>query len=349
MNKLNGINKLFSRRNALLLAAILTVGTVVGCNQTNPPTTTTSPATTSPAAKSVSLRLPIPVADTGFAPFYLGVDQGFFTKNCLNVTLQPGTPELNPVKMLTQGTDQFSVLGSTELLLTARSKGAPLVAIALLQKDANLFGVITLKKSGITKVSQLEGKSVGFFYGHISTDILRMLFTKENVKVKELDVGFDYSQLITGKIPAQWGSRATAGITLPAKGVEINFINAADYGIRSQAFVVVTTEKMIKEQPQVVQSFVNGFLEATNYSLDNVEASIQATIKRDPNFLPAVGQKQLAIYNPGIKRNTPIGGISEAIMAQTKAQMLPVKLIPADLDIKKAFTTQFVDQYYQKK
>lgn len=330
------------------LIVVLMCVVTISCDQGQSPNgNQPSPSPTS-SPTAVSVRLPIPVADTGFAPFYLGVDKGFFAKNNLNVTLEPGTPELNPVKMLSQGTDQFAVLGAPELLLTALSKGAPLVGLALLHKDANLFGVITLKESRITQVSQLEGKKVGFFYGHISTDILRMLFKKENINVEEVDVGFDYSQLISGKLPAQWGASTTAGITLPAKGVEINFINPADYGIVTQGLIVVTTEKMIKEQPQTVQAFVKSVLEATTYSLDHVEESIQATIKRDPNFSPEVGEKQLAVYNPSIKRNNPIGNISEEVMQQTKEQMLTVDLIPVDLDIKSAYDPQFVEQFHQK-
>jgi len=141
------------------------------------------------ALEEVSLRLPIPAADTAFAPYYLAIDKGIFAKHGLHVTLEPGSPELNPVKMVSQGIDQFGVVGGPELLFSARANGAPLVGIALLHKDSNLVVILTLKGSGITKVSDLQGIKVGFFYGHISTDILHMLFRKEGVDVQEVDVG----------------------------------------------------------------------------------------------------------------------------------------------------------------
>lgn len=309
-------------------------------NQPPPPSQSQSPI-------NVSVRLAIPVVDASLAPFYLAIDKGFFEKNGLNVKLEPGSPELNPVKMVSQGTDQFGILGGPELLFTARDKGAPLVAITKMHKDGNFVSIVSLKDSGITKVSDLEGKKVGFFYGHISTDILRMLFKKENIQVEEVDVGFDYSQFIAGKLPAQWAFRTTAGITLPAKGVELNFISPTDYGIETQGLIIVTTEQMIKEQPELVQKFINGVLEGMNYSVVHFQESINAILKRDPNFPTTVAEKQLEIYNSAITRNSPVGGIAEADMEQTKAQMLTVDLITADFDIKASFTTKFVEKFYQ--
>ncbi|NEP59580.1 MAG: ABC transporter substrate-binding protein [Symploca sp. SIO2G7] len=332
----------------LLLTIVFTCLITVSCNiWSNSPDSSNQTPSTTPV--DISLRFPIPVADTAFAPYYLGVDKGFFSNNGLNVKLEPGTPELNPVKMLSQGTDQFAVLGGPELLFTAKSKEAPLVGIALVHKNSDFVVVVSSKNSGITQLSDLQGKKIGFFYGHISTDILRMLFKKENVKVEEVDLGFDYSQLIAGKLPAQWAFRTTAGITLPAKGVELNFISPADYGIKTQGHVIVTTEKMIQEQPEVVQAFVNAVLEATAYSLEHPQESIEATVKRDPNFQPSVGEKQLEIYNAAIKRNSKIGWITQEDMDKTKEQMLTVDLIPSTFEVQSAYTTQFLEQYYKEK
>ena len=295
----------------------------------------------------LSLRLPIPVVDTSFSPYYLAEDKGFFSKYKMTVTLEPGTAELNPIKMLTQGVDDFAVLGGPELLLSARAKGAPLVAIALIHKDSDFVVFITPKDSGLTKVSQLRGKKVGFFYGHISTDILHMLLKKENVEVEELDVGFNYGPLISGELDAQWAFRTTAGISLPAKGFAVNFISPADYGIITQGHVLVTTEKMIRDRPEIVQNFLNAVLDALSYSLDNVQEAVNSSVARDSKFQASVGKKQLAIYNKAIRNNSRIGLITEDIMENTKTQMVEFGLIPANFNVQAAYTTHFLDGYYR--
>lgn len=298
---------------------------------------------------SVSLRLPIPAADAAFAPYYLAIDKGFFSKHGLQVKLEPGSPELNPVKMVAQGSNDFGVVGGPELLFSARAKGAPLVGLALLHKNSNFVVVITLANSGITKISDLAGKKVGFNYGHISTDVLRMLFKKVGVSVEEVDVGFDYGQFLSQKIAAEWGFRTTAGINLPARGIQIKMISPADYGIVTQGHMLITNERMIQERPDVVQHFLNAVLEATEYSTNHVQEAIESTIQRDPNFKWEVGEKQMEIYNKTILQNSRIGWISSEEMMQTKKQMLSVALIPENFDINAAYTTRFLETYYSEK
>jgi ABC-type nitrate/sulfonate/bicarbonate transport system substrate-binding protein len=340
-----------------VIGGMLALGGCFGEPTVTPPTT--PPASVQPAPNQTqvapgveqvqtSIRLPIPVADTAFSPLYLAVDKGFFAKRGLNVKLEPGTPETNPIKMLSQGKDQFALVGGPELLMTARNKKAPVKGIALLSKNSDFVVLVTTKKSGITTLKQLEGKKVGFFYGHISTDILHMLFKKENVNVQEVDVGFDYGQLISGQLDAQWAFRTTAGLSLPAKGVEINLISPADYGIVTNGYTLLTNEQTLKEKPKVVQAFLDAVLEATAYSLEHEQEAIDATIKRDPNFKPEVGKKQLEIYNAAIKRNPKLGQITAEDMETTKTQMVNAGLLPADFDVKAAFTTEFLDQSTKK-
>ena len=41
-------------------------------------------------------------------------------------------------------------------------------------------------------LQQLEDKKIGFFYGHISTDVLHNLLNKYNIDYEEVDVGFTF-------------------------------------------------------------------------------------------------------------------------------------------------------------
>jgi len=295
---------------------------------------------------ALSLRLPIPAADTAFSPYYLAIDKGFFAKHGLEVKLEPGTPELNPVKMVAQGKDQFGVVGGPELLMTGRAKGAPLVGIALLHKDSDFVVIVALKSSGITRLDELNGKKVGFFYGHISTDVLHMLLRKENIHVEEVDVGFDYGQLLAKRIQAQWAFRTTAGISLPARGVELNVISPAKYGIITQGHLLITNEEMIRDHSDIVQRFVDAVLDATAYSVEHVPEAIEATIRRDPNFNSTVGEKQMEIYKAAILRNSKIGWIADSDMDKTKQQLESVELLPPSFDLKQSYVVQFVAQHY---
>lgn len=351
------MNKQLRKISTSIAITIAATGVLSGCRST-PPTAINSPTSTASSTPSqppssnlvdVSMRLPIPVADTGFAVYYNCIDKGICAKHGIRLKLEPGTPELNPIKMLAQGKDQFAVVGGPEILFTARTKGAPVKAIAQIHKDSNFVEIATLKKSGLTKLKDLQGKKVGFFYGHISTDILRMLMKKEKVQVQEVDTGFDYGQLISGKVDAQWVFRTTAGITLPAKGVALNFIKPSDYGIKTQGHLVLTNEATLKNNPKLVQDFTDAIVESIDYTVSHPQESLAATMQRDPTFKKEVGEKQIVINTQAIKNNPQIGSIDDAAMAQSQKQLAGVGLLATGFDLKSAYTNQFVQKYYQSK
>jgi len=302
-----------------------------------------------PPLTTLNVRLPIPAADAGFAPFYLGIDKGFFEKAGIKVNLLPGTPELNPVKMAGLGTDQIGLVGGPELLFSAREKKLPVVGVALLGMNADFAGLVTLKSSGLTKLDQLQGKRVGFFTGHISTDILHMLFRKNNIKVTEVDTGFDYGPLINGSIDAEWAFRTTAGINLPAKGVEINFISAADNGISTDGYTVIANEDYEKKNPDVMARFVGALIDATKYAVEHPEEAVEATMRRDPNFKKEVGEKQVPIYSKAITNLPRLGDFSSAEISRTVEQMKQGGLLPPEFDPSGAFDPRFVNTYYSSK
>ena len=73
---------------------------------------------------TVTVRLPIPVVDAAFAPYYLANDRGIFEKYNLQVKIEPGSPELNPVRMVDAGSDEFGVVAGPELVMSGRAAGA---------------------------------------------------------------------------------------------------------------------------------------------------------------------------------------------------------------------------------
>jgi len=294
----------------------------------------------------ISIRLPIPIVDAAFAPYYIAEDKGFFKKYNLKVTLEPGSTELNPIKMIDQGTDQFGIVGGPEILMTGRTRGARIKAIGLLHVNSNFVTILTKKDSKYQKLSDLKGHEVGFYYGHISTDVLRSLFKKENVNVKEVDIGFNYNLFIADKLPAQWAFTTTAGLTLPEKGIQVHEISPADYGIITQGHTIITNEKLLAENPDLVIRFTSAIIEATKYSIEHVDETIESILKRDKNFSKILALKQLEIYNKTILNNQKILWIDAPILEDTKDRLSLLKLIPEDFDMKNAYDNSFLKEYY---
>lgn len=335
---------LWTRIKFLIVAAITLVTVVVlnSCSGTDIDSVNTP--------KQISIRFPIPIIEAGQTPFYVAQDKGYYADENLDVKFEMGSRELNPVKTVATGQDTFGVLGGPDTLLTAISKEQPLKAISILHRNSNFPALLTLKSSGINKLEQLQGKKIGFFYGHISTDVLRNLLRKNNVEYTEVDVGFDYNQLITGQIDAQWAFTVTAGLELPAKGIEINTISPADYGIVTHGYTIFALDKTIQENPDAALRFLRATLRGVKETVANPEEAVQSLLKRDPKLNPDLSLKRLKAYNAVTSNSDeyPPGFMDREMFQSTLDRLVEENVIEQSFDVSEAYTTKFLEEIYRR-
>ncbi len=325
-----------------LALALFVVLALPGCSRTK----TEAPG----AATRISVRFPIPIVEAGQTPFYVAQDKGYYADEHLDVSFQMGSRELNPVKTVATGQDMFGVLGGPDTLLVARSKGQPLKALAVLHRESNFPCLITLKTSGITKLSQLQGKRIGFNYGHISTDVLHNLLHKNGIKYTEVDVGFDYNQLIAGKIDAEWAFTVTAGLDLPAKGVEINIISPADYGIATQGYTIFSTDSVVSGQADVVLRFLRATLRGVKFTVENPDEANRILLKRDPSLDATLSLKRLKAYNvvTSDSEQYPPGFMDQQMFRSTYDRLLEEHVIEKPFDFHDAYAAAFLEKIYRR-
>lgn len=340
------------RRITFFLGLLLLTGTFVASCSKAPDADVVAKDNSQSAAKtSVSLRFPIPIVESGQTPFYVAQDLGYYDEEKLEVRFEMGSRELNPVKLVATGQDTFGVLGGPDTLLVARSKGQPLKAIAILHRNSNFPCLITLQDSGLTGVDQLQGKKIGFNYGHISTDVLRNLLRKRNVQYTEVDVGFDYNQLITKQIDAEWAFTVTAGIDLPAKGVQLNFIKPADYGIVTHGYTIFATDETISKRPDVALRFLRASLRGVKYSVENPEAANKALLKRNPKLEEPLNLTRQKAYNEVTSNSAefPPGYMDHEMFQTTYDRLMEEKVVEKPFPLAEGYTLQFLETIHGRK
>ncbi|MBU0472025.1 MAG: ABC transporter substrate-binding protein [Nanoarchaeota archaeon] len=327
----------------LIIALVAILLILVGCNNQSPTGEVILDMDT-----SVSVRLPIPVVEAGQTPFYVADDNRYYTDEGLDVQFNLGSSETNPVKMVASEADDFGVLGGPDTLLVARSKGQPLVAIAVIHRNSDFPVILTLKDSGLTELEDLENKKIGFFYGHISTDVLHSLLNKYDITHEEVDVGMDYSQLIAKKIDAEWAFRVTAGLNLPEQGIEINTISPADYGINTHGYTIFTTEEMIEKNPEIVKKFLRATIKGIAATLENPEEAIDILAEKDEKVNSDLEYKRLLMYNEVTSNSEeyPIGYMDYEMFKETYDRLVKEGVITEEFDVNDAFTSEFLEEIY---
>ena len=116
------------------------------------------------AADDVTLQLKW-VTQAQFAGYFVAQDQGFYEAENLNVTINPGGPDVSPPQVIAGGGADV-VIDWMPSALASREKGLALVNIAQPFKSSGMM-LTCRKDSGIKSPADLSDKTLGvWFYGN---------------------------------------------------------------------------------------------------------------------------------------------------------------------------------------
>jgi len=222
------------------------------------------------AADPVSVRLKW-VAQAQFAGVYVAKAKGFYEAGGLDVTINPGGPNVNVETLVASGADTFGVASGTEGVLYAREKGLPLVAIGMSQQITP-FAYVTYNETGINSVKDFKGKRVAtWMVGPQYT--LYSVLAAEGLKQDEVNIvsqPFSMQPFIDKQFDVATVTLYNELNTLKEQGItDIKIFMPDDSGVTTQQDAIVTSEKMIKEKPEQVQAFLDATLKGWKYAFEH--------------------------------------------------------------------------------
>lgn len=210
---------------------------------------------------------------------YLGEVIAINEKDSLNgieIDLIEGAEDVDPIKMVISGQDDFGVAGA-DRLFEANEKGAELVVVGVVN-HVNPTCFITLKDVPFNNPADFEGKKVGVFTGNNTEVIYRLLINKANLdksKIEEVEAPFDLGTFITRAYDVRPAYIFDETVSLDAKKIEYNIIKPQDYGVTFVGNVYFTTKKMVNENPELVQKFVNSIAQGWEETYSNVDKAVK--------------------------------------------------------------------------
>jgi len=105
------------------------------------------------------------VTQAQFAGYYVALEKGFYEAEDLNVTINPGGPDIAPAQVIAGGGADV-VIDWMPSALAAREGGLPLVNIAQPFKSSGMM-LTCRKDTGIKSPADFAGKTLGvWFYGN---------------------------------------------------------------------------------------------------------------------------------------------------------------------------------------
>lgn len=206
----------------------------------------------------------------------------FDTEEGLDLTIVAGSYDIDPIKMILTGENEFGVV-SADRLIEANEKGADLRVIAVANyKSPTCF--ISKTSSKVNKPQDFIGKRVGILTGTNTEIIYNLLISKlslDREKIEEIEVPFDLNTFLLGKYDIRPAFAYDEPVSLELQNIEYNIIRPEDYGINFIGTVYFCKAQLIKNRPELVKSFVNSLKKGWNKTFEKPQYSIELLKKFD--------------------------------------------------------------------
>lgn len=276
--------------------------------------------------------------------YYQAIATGLYRKHGLDVTVKMGGPQVNVVQLIAAGQADF-VMGKDFQTLAAIEQGVPLVTVAaLFQKEPQ--GMVT--HTDVAGLADLKDKTVLVATSGRSTwwPWLKAKYGLRDEQARPYT--FSMQPFFADRAVAQQGFPTSETFIAEKAGQKVKFFLFADDGYPPYGNTMVTTQKLVRERPELVQRFVRATIEGyKSYLADPApgNALIRQENPKMEDDLLAYGVKRMReidFLGAGDAARSGIGTMTDARWKSTYDLMVTSGQIKPIANWQQAYTLQFV-------
>ncbi|MFI6758635.1 ABC transporter substrate-binding protein [Micromonospora sp. NPDC050417] len=290
---------------------------------------------------------------TSFANFgrdayaYVAKDKGYFKEAGFDVDIKPGSGTLNNLKAIATGTAMFTPLDLTGILQargTGSAEAKEVTVVAGIQQRT-MAAIITLDDKGITTPKDLEGKELADSPSSVVRNLFPTYAKLAGVDVSKVTwrdgdpaglIGLlaggatqGIGQFVVGKPTVEAAAKGKKAVVLPYSDVMTDL-----YGN-----VLVTSNKIAKEDPEKVKRFTAALIKGLVASIDNPTEAGQILNKNVPAAAAAPAAAECELMASFVRSagsgaavgTIDIARVSRSIAILQGAGAIPPGLTPEDL------------------
>ncbi|HEX2199763.1 MAG TPA: ABC transporter substrate-binding protein [Burkholderiales bacterium] len=224
------------------------------------------------------------------APFFVAIDKGYYKAEGLNVSIDPGSGSVEGINRVASGAYEVGFADINSLIkYRDNPRNLPVKAVMMVY-DTPAFSIVSLKKNGIAKPKDLEGKVLGAPAPDGAYAQWPIFVQANNIdasKVKIENIGFPVREpmLAQGKVDAITGFWFSSYMNLKANGVkgeDIVVLHMREHGVDLYGNVILANPDVMRHQPRLVSGFVRATIRGIQETLRDPESAIDSLMKRNP-------------------------------------------------------------------
>ena len=223
-----------------------------------------------------------------FAGFYMAKEKGYYAEENLDVTFLEGGKDINPCERLCAGQADFAIV-SAESVFAQHTEGVNPKAFAVIyQRSPVVF--VAKAESHIVRPRDFAGKTIavdglaGGGFGEALV-LFNTLMKKTGLQPSEYrTVPYDpiFQDFLSDKADITPTYLPNGTIKLRTMGLKLNHIWPGDYGIPFYSDTLVTTDKYLREKPDIALRFFRASMKGWKDVVEQVDEAVEVTMKYAP-------------------------------------------------------------------
>ena len=288
------------------------------------------------------------VPNVQFAPFYVGLERGFFVDEGIDLTLDYGF-ENDYLVLVGTGELPF-LIGSGDQVILGRAQGLPVRYVAEWYTRYPAV-VVAPAEAGIVEPADLAGRTIGL-PGLFGANYVALRGVLEAGGLAESDVtlesiGFTQAAALSaGTVEAAVDYGVNSPVILAQAGIPTTQI-ALDAYLPLPSNGLITNEATLDENPALVRAMARAMLRSIAYTLDNPDEAFNITLDYVPEARDneatnrAVFEAVLGYWQP--QGDGSPGETTLAAWQSAAEFMQRIGLVETVVPAEELFTNEFVE------
>ena len=278
--------------------------------------------------------------------FYAALEHGYFEEAGLDVTIKAGGPGVPVREQVAKGDVEFGISNADQILI-ARAQKADIVGLfAALQTSPRC--IMVHEKSGIKEFAELKNLTLAINENSSFGTFLRRQVPLEGCKI--VPYPGNVTQFLLNDDFAQQGYVFSEPFVAKKEGGDPLNLMAADIGFNPYTSVLISSQKLIDEKPELVRKFVEASRKGWQKYLEDPAKTNEHIHKENSEMdvdILAFGAKELrSLCTSETVPISKVGDMTTERWSTMIAQLIECEIIAIDqlpLDGEGAFTTEFLN------
>ncbi len=284
--------------------------------------------------------------------FYLAAANGIYKKYGIDAEIRPGGPQQNPSQLLLGGRVDMIMSNSFEAIRYAQENIPFLCIASIFQKDPQV--IISHPGVGNDSLAALKGKPilVGAAGRNSYWPFLKAKFGYTDEQIRPYT--FNMAPFLADKTISQQGFLSSEPFAIQKQGGVTPLVHLiADAGFENYNTTINISRKMVDEKKDVVQRFVTASLEGWAEYMKGGPANAAANaqiLKDNPDMdqekidyaVKVMSEKGIVLSGDALTLG--VGAMTDARWASFYKTMTEAGVFPAGIDLKKAYSLEFINK-----